>query len=436
VAWIIGYIAIVLLPLVLAFAVDPFPGQRPALRDASVAFGLIATTLAMLQFALVSRLRPGRSFIPTDALMQFHRHMGIAALAFALLHPLLLGSYALRLSAWNPFAGSLITRSGSLAFWALGFIVASSVVRRRLPLRYEAWQITHRIAALTIIGGAIAHAQLVGGYTSEPALRGLLYAGAALFVALAIRYRLIRPLRLRRHPWQVVSNTDAGGSTRLLRLRPVGHLGLSFAAGQFAWLITGRSPLWAEQHPVSIASADVPRADGSIEFAIKALGDWSATTAPALQASDRVWLDGPFGAFTLDERAARAPGLALIAGGIGIAPVRSLLLSLAARGERRPVYLFYAARDASRVICGEDLAALGTRLYLHRVYVFEQPADDWRGERGQIDAALLRRHLPDDFRSFAYYVCGPPAMMTTMERVLIGMDIAPAAINTERLDMV
>jgi predicted ferric reductase len=434
--WIAGYVALVLLPLAVALAVDPFPAPRRLLRDASVAFGLFAATLAMLQFALVSRLQPGRSFVPTDALMQFHRQMGIAAVLFALAHPLLLGGYALRLSAWSPFSGSITTRSGSLAFWALAFIVASSVARRRLPVRYEAWQMTHRLAAITIIGGSIAHAQIVAGYTAEPAMRAVLLLGATLFLALAIRYRLIRPLLLRRRPWQVVANTDAGGSTRLLRVSPVGHAGISFSAGQFAWLITGRTPLWAEQHPVSIACSDAPRADGHIEFAIKALGDWSGTTVPALRPGDRLWVDGPFGAFTLDERIGRAPGLVLIAGGIGIAPVRSLLLSLADRGERRPVFLFYAARDPSRVICRQELNALRSRLNLTLVYVFEIPADGWNGERGFIDAALLRRHLPGDLRGLGYFVCGPPGMTTAMERELRQMGIPRDAINTERLDMV
>ncbi len=434
--WIAGYVLIVLLPLAVAFFADPFPAPRPLPIEASVALGLIATVLGLIQFALVSRLRPGRSVLPTDTLMQFHRQMGITALALATAHPLLFTGYGMPASAWSPFAGSALTRSGAIALWALALIVLSSVGRRRLRLRYETWQAVHLGAALVIVGGSFAHAQLAGGYAATPPLRLLLLAGLALFVVLALRYRLVRPLQMYRRPWEVVANDEAGGGTRLLRVRPVGHAGLTFLPGQFAWLITGRSPLWSQQHPVSIACSAAPQPAGALEFAVKALGDWSGDTVPGLAPGHRLWIDGPFGAFTLQDETDTAPTLVLIAGGIGIAPMRSLLLTLADRGDRRPVHLIYAARDPGRVICGADLDALRARLDLRLVFVFEHPAGDWPGERGRIDERILRRHLPGGFQRYRYFVCGPPAMIEAMEKTLLDMGVPSASINTERFDLV
>jgi ferredoxin-NADP reductase len=147
-------------------------------------------------------------------------------------------------------------------------------------------------------------------------------------------------------------------------------------------------------------------------------------------------VDGPFGTFTLDREAASAEALVLIAGGIGIAPIRSLLLTLADRGDRRAIYLFYAVRDPGRVICGADLDALRERLNLDLVYVFERPGADWPGERGRLDEDTLRRHLPAGLRRFHYFVCGPAPMMAATEKALLKMGVPAAAINTERFDMV
>ncbi|CAN5645341.1 hypothetical protein BH23ACI1_BH23ACI1_20840 [soil metagenome] len=103
---------------------------------------------------------------------------------------------------------------------------------------------------------------------------------------LLLRYRLMRPLMLWRRPWELVENLDAGGSTRLLRMRPVGHAGFAFEPGQFSWLMPGSNPLWSAQHPLSMVSSAERPADGTIEFGIKALGDWSGTVVPALHPPD------------------------------------------------------------------------------------------------------------------------------------------------------
>src|SRR5690606_40162353 len=116
--------------------------------------------------------------------------------------------------------------------------------------------------------------------------------------------------------------TEEGeGRSRLRRLRRVGHGGFLFGPGQSAWLATGRHPVWSAQHPISIASSAEPAPDGALEFGIKALGDWSGEVVPALGPGARVWVDGPFGAFTPEGRPAQ--GYVLIAGGIGISPMRS-----------------------------------------------------------------------------------------------------------------
>jgi predicted ferric reductase len=358
--------------------------------------------------------------------------MGVASLLFVAAHPLLLARSGLDWRAWSPFGGPI--QMGALALWATAIIVVTSLVRRRLTLSYETWQIVHLAGAVVIVSGALVHVFEVGGYSSARPMQWMLIAYAGLFGALLVRYRLLRPLLLLRRPWEVVANQDAGGSTRLLRVRPVGHAGVSFDPGQFAWLITGSTPIWAQQHPLSIASSAEPRAGSSLEFAIKALGDWSSRTVPALAPGARVWVDGAFGAFTPDREPAL--GFVLIAGGIGIAPMRSMLLTMRDRDDARPVLLFYAAADFTRVAFRDEIDQLTRQLNLRVVYGLERPGPDWTGERGFITAETLGRHRPPHVRHYQYYVCGPVPMMDAMERILVQAGVPPGRVHTERFQMV
>jgi ferredoxin-NADP reductase len=174
--------------------------------------------------------------------------------------------------------------------------------------------------------------------------------------------------------------------------------------------------------------------DGAVEFAIKAVGDWSAGVVPRLAPGTRVWIDGPFGAFTIDRKIAQ--GFVLIAGGSGIAPFRSMLLTMRDRGDRRHVVLFHAARDETRVLFGQELDALARTLNLDVVRVLEAPSDDWKGARGLITADLLRHHCPPQLGRYGFLVCGPPAMMDAVTSMLVELGVARAAIDTERFTVV
>ncbi len=427
-----AYLALVLAPLAAAAAVDPFRAQRAWLVEASVACGFLALPLMLLQFGLVSRLRPLSRPFGTDALVLLHQYMGFLAVALVLVHPILLNTRGLPLGAWNPLAGGVVRQSGAAAAWAVVCLVVATVLRRRMGVSYEAWRSVHLALSLLAAAAALVHVLAVRGYSSAPLLRGLLWAYALIALAFTLEVRLLRPLRQRGRPWEVIANRDAGASTRTLRLRPVGHSGFAFEPGQFAWLTTGGSPFSREQHPLSIASSAASR--GELEFAIKALGDWSTGVVPHLAVGSRVWVDGPFGAFTPDRRA--VPGVVLIAGGIGIAPMRSIVLTLADRRDPRPVVLFHAAHDETRVAFRDEMEALRSRLKVDLIYVLEEPATDRPAERGLISAELLSRRLPAEHRAWHHLICGPPPMVDAVEEALRALGVPRSLIDSERFNLV
>jgi predicted ferric reductase len=432
--WSCAYVVLMVAPMVVAIGVDPFTVARPALVEVGVALGLIGFPVILAQFALVSHLRAASRPFGTDALIQVHRYMGFLALAMVVGHPLLLNAVNLPWSSWNLVSANAVSRSGGIALWAIVGLVVTTVVRQRLRLPYERWRSLHLVLSVIAVVAMLTHVLAVSGYSGLGLMRTVLVGYVAVFGGILITYRIVRPFRMRRRPWVVTENVDQGASTRTLRIRPDGHPGLVFDPGQFAWLITGRSPYSLEQHPLSIASSAERPPDGSIEFAVKALGDWSRGVIPTLVPGTRVWVEGAFGAFTTAGKSAQ--GFVLVAGGIGIAPMRSMLFTMRDREDRRHVILVYAVHDETRAPFREEFEHLRDQLNLEIVYVFEAPSAEWEGHRGYLTQAVLEQCLPRQFRRYHHFVCGPPAMMDAVEGMLVDLGIARGSIDSERFNVV
>ena len=233
-----------------------------------------------------------------------------------------------------------------------------------------------------------------------------------------------------RRPWDVIDVRPERGDAWTVVVRPRGHGGFRHQPGQFAWLTLRASPFSMREHPFSISSG--PAASGELAFTIKELGDFTATVK-TIRPGETAFVDGPYGAFTLDRH--RAPGYVFIAGGIGVAPLVGMLRALAERGDTRPVTLFYAYRRWERLTFREDIEALRSRITLRVVYVLSEPPEQWDGESGLIDASVLRRNLPDDRHACHYFICGPEAMTHSVERALHGLGIPLSQLHTELFDM-
>jgi predicted ferric reductase len=304
----------------------------------------------------------------------------------------------------------------------------SSLWRRKLRLGYEAWQALHAILATLAVLAALLHVQLVGYYVNT-AWKQLLWALMTVgFVGLIGWVRVVRPLRRLRRPWEVERVSADRGRTTKVTLRPVRHDGLRFQPGQFGWIMLGRSPFALTQHPFSFSSS--AHAHGRIEVCVKARGDFTRQIR-ALEPGTRAYVDGPHGVFTPDRRTG-GQGFVFIAGGVGITPLISMLRTFADRWEQRPCLLLYASRFLDEATFLDELPELQHRLDLTVVLVVQHASRDWTGERGRIDLALLRRHLPRDYARRRFFICGPPPMIDAMEHVLAKLAVPAAHVHTER----
>lgn len=201
--------------------------------------------------------------------------------------------------------------------------------------------------------------------------------------------------------------------------------------GQFAWLRVRASPLGIVEHPFSFSSS--AEETGEVTFTIKAAGDWTSGVGD-LQPGTRAYIDGPYGAFTYERN--EGPGFVFIAGGVGMAPVMSMLRTLADRGDRRPCLVIVGDSRDEDVLFRDELDELGTRLELEVVEVLEDPPGDWQGERGRIDAGVLERHLPPEAGRYRYFLCGPPPMMEAVGDLLLSRGVAPEQVESEHFDLI
>ena len=423
--WITVYVAAVLSPLVVA-AVATAAAPRTWMTEFSVALGFLALMIFGLQFGLVARFQRVSAPFGMDALIQYHRQIAVVAVAFALVHPILLFiEDPAKLKLLNFVEAPTRARLAVLAVVAVLAVTGISIFRKRIGLSYEAWQLLHGALAVAVVALSLGHAFGVGFYSGKPETRALWLVLSAGLVALLGWVRIVKPLLRLRRPWRVDEVRAERGGAWTVTLSPVGHSGLPFEPGQFAWLILGRSPFALTQHPFSFSSCPDP--SGRVSFTIKARGDFTRSIA-SIAPGTRAYLDGPHGLFTLARH--DAPGFVLIAGGVGITPLISMLRSLAARRDPRPAMLFYGNKDWDGVTFREELEG-------HRVvHVIESPPPDWTGERGFITAELLRRHLPAGFDQFRFFVCGPIPMMDAMERELGSLGVSDERIVTERFEMV
>jgi predicted ferric reductase len=434
-----GWIALYLL-LVVAPFVALLPGELPPSRgfwfDLSVALGFAGMAMMGLQFALTSRFRRLSAPFGIDVIYVFHRYLAWVALLLVAAHFAILWLFETEAlgPTIDPREAPWELSAGRAALLLFALAVVTSQWRKRLRLEYGLWRYAHVALATLGFALAVAHIVGVGNFTATPNKRALWLSVTLAWLLLMVWVRVIRPWRQRHRPWRVVEVRPERNDTVTLALEPEGHDGLRrFMPGQFAWLTLRASPFGLREHPFTIVSApeQLPR----VEFGIKALGDFSAGAA-RIRPGERAWLDAPYGVFSIDRRR-QAPGFVGIVGVIGITPLLSILRTMAARGDRRPVWLFYANRNWEEVAYREDLQALRGRLDLKLLDVLEDPPDGWEGERGRITRELLERHLPPERRArLHYFLCGPTPMTGAAEAALRELGVPAGQIQTEIFELV
>jgi predicted ferric reductase len=426
-----GYLALVLAPLGLAALSGT--AARSAIRELGLGAGLVAYAMLLLQFISSGRFEALSGRTGIDRTMRFHQLAARLAALLVLLHFVLL--VMPRALHHPPRAPHVLDRilqaphlqSGVVALVLVVLVVALGILRDRLRLRYELWRASHAVAAVAIALAGGHHA-LSARHAGSGPLIGFWWALLVMALASLVYVYLVKPVLLARRAYRVSAVEPVGRGLWEIALEPARGRAIAFRAGQFAWAGFARLPIPFLDHPFSLASApsELPR----VRLLVQERGDFTATIG-ALPVGSPVYLDAPHGHFTPDGRAAEA--FCLIAGGVGIAPILSMLREFRAADERRPIALVYAARTLDRLAYREEIDAMARDLDLRVRYVLAEPPATWTGHVGLVDRAVIDTALRgrDPARLWCF-LCGPTGMMLALEDQLREAGVPAGRILYER----
>jgi len=401
--------ALVALVLAVASPLEPVVVDTALVAHVS---GMLAGYGVAVMLILMSRTPAIEHGVGFDRLARWHSRMGPVIIGLAVVHA------GAAVQAWAGVRGvGLLAATREVLSWpglfaaalALNLLVVLAVgslrwVRRRMP--YEHWHLFHLLAYVAAALGfthQLAGPNLAG---NRPAQIGwsLLYAYA---FALVVRYRLLQPLhQLWRHRLHVEEVVRESGDVVSIVMSGEHLDELQAEAGQFfRWRFLTRNT-WSASYPFSLSA---PPTDDRLRITIKALG-LGTRLLHDLHPGTVVLAEGPYGALT--ERRRRRPRVLLIAGGVGITPMRVLFETLDLPGE--DLTLIYRAPTEEAVVFREELDEIAARKGARVIYLIgssERPEN-------LLNAYTLRA-MVGPLREYDIYLCAPPRMAAPLRESLL-----------------
>lgn len=415
-AWAGALVLVAVMPFVLSAWRG---GSNRVGSTISMGLGVLGLGTLVVVVLVPSRIRTLTRAFGVDRVMGLHRWLGMLSLAAVGLHT--------AIALWNhhdlinPFTARASAQVGWGSLVSLLLVGAVAAGGRRPGARYEIWARLHVALAGAGLLLAALHVLWLNHLVADPVMRVCLTVLAGVLLAVLSHRWVWRPLFSRQGAYVVYGVRREGPSVSTLVLVPV-HLrrgGMRFDPGQFVWLRLRRAVVGTEEHPFTIASS--ANVTGRLELTVRDQGDFSREVA-ALRQGQKVWLDGPHGSFTA-TRDRRCAGLVLVAGGVGITPMMSMLRTLAERGDTRRHRLVLAERG-SEPLFADELAVLGRRLDLEVV----------RTAGRRVDLSMLSEVLPErPWRDeLDYFVCGPPSLLAGTLAALEQLAVPPTRVHTEQ----
>jgi ferredoxin-NADP reductase len=400
------------------------------LTSAGDALGLLAGYGFVVLVALMARLPPLERGIGTDRLARWHAMGGRYVITLVTGHVLLI-VWGYAVTAHEKVTSesiALLTAypdvlMATVAWFLLLGVAAFSARAARRRLSYETWYYAHLYTYLAI-ALAFSH-QFANGpaFHSNTTARVAWSAMYVTVAALIVWYRVLTPLRnaaryrftvqrVRQEAPGIVSVFITGRDFDRLRAEP----------GQFfRWrFLTGE--LWWQSHPYSLSA--MPQPD-LMRITVKAQGDHSGSLAK-LEPGTRVIAEGPYGAFTPALSGRR---VLLIAGGVGITPIRAMFAALPRRMSDG-ITLVYRASHPRDVVFSRELDAIASDRQAALHYLI--------GSReglgyDPLAPGHLQRMVPGVHR-YEAYVCGPPGMTETAVESLRELGVPRRRIHRESFD--
>ncbi|AWW42750.1 ferric reductase [Streptomyces sp. AS58] len=395
--------------------------------------GLLAGYLMALVVLQMARVPALERRVGSDRVARWHAMTGRYTLSLVLAHVfLIMWGYALQAGkglgdivrqtvdsvTQLPDMGKAAIGTGLLLLIGL---VSIGGIRRRLP--YDTWYHVHLMTYAAVFLTFWHQISTGNDFAVEPAAKTFWYGLYGTVTALVIWFRILTPIRLNmKHRMRVeaVIEETPGIVSVLIRGRKLHRMGAE--AGQFfRWRFLAPGMRFSS-HPYSLSAAPRPE---MLRITVKAIGDHSSRLRELVPGT-RVWAEGPYGALTASRRS-RGKVL-LVAGGVGITPMRALFETLP--GASGDLTLLYRANSTQDLALWDELAAIADERGARLMYAVNSPG----GARPDISAESLCRKIPDIERHDVF-LCGPPGFAQSVYEALRGAGVPARRIHHESFEM-
>jgi ferredoxin-NADP reductase/DMSO/TMAO reductase YedYZ heme-binding membrane subunit len=410
------------------------------------------TGLVLITLSLV--ITPLRALTGWNTLIAVRRNLGVLGFLYVAVH----FSIFFLLENDGSVAGTLteIAKRQYLWFGAgalilMGPLALTSTDGVVTRLGAKRWKRLHRLAYLIVIGAVIHYYLLTRADRSDVGLPiAFAAAGGALlgyrvvahYAGLRAEVRAARqrvasaPRVAKRKFWSgeltIARIFDETPDVKTFRLASPdgGAVPFDHVAGQYLNLVLSIDNRRVNR---SYTIASSPTQNAYCEISVKRAADGygSRHLHETWREGQRVKVSAPAGKFVFTGT--EAERVVLIAGGIGITPMMSVVRSLTDRGWRGDIFLLFSVKAVRDVIFREELAYLQNRFpnLRVRVVVSRDPETAWDGPRGQVTRDVIAGFIPN-LTSGPVLLCGPAPMMTAMREILIGMGVPDSEVLQEK----
>jgi predicted ferric reductase len=420
-----------LVSAVLPWWLNTEPGS---LRDLGAVYvevgritGLVSGYLMLVQVLLLSRLDGLERAVGAERLIRLHRDLGAAVVVLVVAHAAttILGYAELDNTTVPAATAKLWSTYEDMvgAFVAAGLLVLIGVLSVRAVRRvlsYERWYAAH----------LLVYPVLLLGYGHQFANGQDLYTGPgrwfwiAVYLAVLAAWgwgRVVAPLRLNaRHRFEVADVVVEGPGVVSVYVTGEHLDELRVRAGQFfRWRFLAAGYRW-QAHPFSLSAAPNGR---WLRLTAKVVGDHTGKLVE-LPIGTRVFAEGPSGGFTADRRT--RPRALLVAGGIGVTPIRALLEELPPNA-----VVLYRVREAGDVVFADELDWLADTRGADVQYLVGSRDDP--GPRALASPDGLFELVPD-LLDRDVYLCGPPGLVESTLAALAAAGVPKRQIHLDAFE--
>jgi Na+-transporting NADH:ubiquinone oxidoreductase subunit F len=289
------------------------------------------------------------------------------------------------------------------------------------------------LCKVQIVSGAGSPVQTELPWLNEDERRRQVRLGCQVKVKAALQVRIPEELlSVRQYRTVVTSMRDLTHDIKEVRLQLTEPAEMDFIAGQFIQLEVPAYELTEEPVYRAYSISSPPSSRNEIELEIRLVPNGICTTYVHrhLKKGDAVTINGPYGEFFRRDGESE---MICIAGGSGMAPIKSLLNDMLDKGIKRPARYFFGARSRRDLFLMDEMKALEKKLPTFQfipALSAPMPEDQWSGETGLI-TDVVARHVPDASGKEAY-LCGSPLMIDACIKVLKAKGMAEDRIYFDK----